>query len=60
MIKTKNLLKKLTLSNDYIGGIGYNLTFNKNANGDNLDAYGQNYLKVTSATNSYVASIGVT
>ena len=51
-IKESDKNKTLTESNDYTGGIGYNLTFNKNANGDNLDAYGQNYLKVTSATDS--------
>ena len=51
-IKESDKNKTLTESDDYTGGIGYNLTFNKNANGDNLDAYGQNYLKVTSATNS--------
>ena len=51
-IKNSDKNKTLTESNDYTGGIGYNLTFNKNANGDNLDAYGQNYLKVTSATDS--------
>ena len=51
-IKESDKNKTLTESNDYTGGIGYNLTFNKNANGDNLDAYGQNYLKVTSVTNS--------
>ena len=51
-IKESDKNKTLTESNDYTGGIGYNLTFNKNANGDNLDAYGQNYLKVTSTTDS--------
>ena len=51
-IKDSDKNKTLTESNDYTGGIGYNLVFNKNANGDNLDAYGQNYLKVTSVTNS--------
>ena len=51
-IKESDKNKTLTESNDYTGGIGYNLVFNKKANGDNLNAYGQNYLKVTSVTNS--------
>ena len=51
-IKSSDKNKTLTESNSYTGGICYNLEFNKKENGDNLDAYGQNYLKVTSATDS--------
>ena len=53
-IKDSDKNKTLTESNDYTGGRCYNLEFNKNANGDNLEVYGQNYLKVSSVTNSNI------